>query len=131
MEEGVEDCYVANLTQIAQRYDSVTDQDIRSMLNWNLSSEQRELEWRDLFSSDFFGLWRNKSMMFKRLQTIEQYRYLYRFSIDKMLTLVDDKFILLILLQYLVNNGFDQFTREKRFTRNANSYKRAFENIFN
>ena len=51
--------------------------------------------------NDFLGHLKGKSQEIKKIKVLEIYRYLFRFSIQKMKQLVDDPILILITLEYL------------------------------
>lgn len=54
-----------------------------------------------LVSNDFLGYLKNKSLKVKKVQVLRIYRYFYRFSIDMMMSFVNDAILIVITLQYL------------------------------
>mmetsp|Transcript_23984 Transcript_23984/g.36816 ORF Transcript_23984/g.36816 Transcript_23984/m.36816 type:complete len:98 (-) Transcript_23984:428-721(-) len=64
----------------------------------NKPKASEEMPWSLAASEDYYGLWEGKSIKFKKLQTILIYRYIYRFSVEKLTNMVDDKFLMLMMV---------------------------------
>jgi hypothetical protein len=63
--------------------------------------DQNIFEDCEINSDDFFGLFSNKSLEYKKLKAIEVYRYFFRFSIEKLQLFANDIIFLILMLQYL------------------------------
>ena len=85
----------------------------------------------DINSDDFFGLFKNKNVEFKKLKAIEVYRYFFRFSIEKLQLFSNDIIFLILLLQYLKNEKMQRVHTRTVLAKNAESYYRAVENLLN
>lgn len=82
-------------------------------------------------SDDFFGLYENKSLEYKKLKTTAVYRYFFRFSIEKLQVLSNDIFFLILLFHYLKNDKLKRIKYRDVLAKNSPSYFRAVENLLN
>ena len=70
-------------------------------------------------------------MKYMKLQTILIYRYIYRFSVEKLTNMVDDKFIMIVLLQYVMETKMQRLHTKPQTAKNIDAYYRAVENLIN
>mmetsp|Transcript_23851 Transcript_23851/g.36524 ORF Transcript_23851/g.36524 Transcript_23851/m.36524 type:complete len:88 (-) Transcript_23851:17-280(-) len=50
---------------------------------------ERQESWERGLSEDFFGLWAGRTLKYKKLQAIQVYRYFYRFSMEKLIQMIE------------------------------------------
>lgn len=93
--------------------------------------DQNLFESAEMNSDDFFGLFKNKSLEYKKLKAIEVYRYFFRFSIEKLQLFANDIIFLILMLWYLKQNKMSRIHSRSVLSKNASSYYRAVENLLN
>ena len=101
------------------------------MTQINTTIDQNLFEGADINSNDFFGLFSNKSLEYKKLKAIEVYRYFFRFSIEKLQLFANDIIFLILMLQYLKQDKMKRIHTRSVLSKNASSYYRAVENLLN
>lgn len=82
-------------------------------------------------SHDFFHILNNVSLDERKSRTLETYKLIFRFSIEKLTNfLIQDSFLLL-LLQYLKESQMQRIHERTVLAKNKAAYYRALENMFN
>jgi hypothetical protein len=84
-----------------------------------------------LLNDSFFGLFKDKSEEFKKLKSIEVYRFFFRFSIEKLQLFVQDPLYLTLFFQYLKQDKLKRVHSREVLNKNATQYYRAVENLLN
>ena len=113
-----------------------TDGQLASLVNdsedpESASSSKQNLSWTQTTSKDFFGLWKQKSIGFIKQQTLEQYRYIFRFSVERLAKMVEDKLMMMIIFQYLAESQMQRVHYKSQMRTNSEAYYRAMENLIN
>lgn len=62
----------------------------------------------DFLTQDFFGHLKNRSLDNKKMKTLEIYRLIVRFSIEKVRVVSDTEVFQIIVLQYIKSTRLDR-----------------------
>ena len=82
-------------------------------------------------SHDYFHTLRNVSLEDRKSRTLETYKLIFRFSIEKLTKFLAEDSFLLILLQYLKESKMQRIHQRTVLAKNKAAYYRALENMFN
>ena len=82
-------------------------------------------------TNDFFGHLEGKSQEYKKIKTIEIYRFFYRFSIEKLQQIVNSPTFLVMILTYLKSTKMESINARPVCQKSLQNYYRALENMIN
>ena len=85
----------------------------------------------DFLTQDFFGHLKNRSLEYKKMKTLEIYRLIVRFSIEKVRVVSDTEVFQIIVLQYIKSTRLERLHQKDVLLKYNSNYYRAIENIVN
>lgn len=85
----------------------------------------------DFLTQDFFGYLKNRSLDYKKMKTLEIYRLIVRFSIEKVRLVSDTEVFQIIILQYIKSSKLSRIHQKDVLKKYESNYYRAIENIVN
>ena len=95
------------------------------------SKKRRKACIYDYMNIDFLGVLKDDSTEMRKSKIIEVYRYFFRFSTERMKSLIDNPIMMVILLEYLSKTQMRRVQRSKTLRKNIHNYYKAMENIIN
>lgn len=80
---------------------------------------------------DFFGIIDEPKIETKKTMILEIYKFVFRFSISKLIANIEDELFLTIFFQYIKETKMQRIHQRQVLNKNASAYYRALENIVN
>ena len=81
--------------------------------------------------NDFLGHLKGKDIEVKKMKILEIYRYLFRFSIERVKQFIDEPIMMLILLEYIKKTKLKRIHNSKTLKKYVDPYYRSIENMIN
>ena len=82
-------------------------------------------------SNDFLGHLKDLNAEAKKVKVLDIYRFLYRFSLEKVRLFIDNPSFMIICLSYFMDTKMLRIHQRQILARNADKYYRVFENLIN
>ena len=82
-------------------------------------------------TNDFFGVLKGLDLNEKKINVLDTYKLIFRFSICKLIDYLSRPELLVMTLQYLQDTQMDRVHRRKVLAKNQEAYYRALENLLN
>jgi hypothetical protein len=82
-------------------------------------------------TKNFFNLLGDKSVEEKKDSVLEIYKLIFRFSIEKLLKILDNDAFLIIILSYIKDSRMERFHQRPVLQKNLGAYYRCIENMLN
>lgn len=82
-------------------------------------------------SNDFFGLLKDVAYVQKKVEVIENYKLLFRFSLDRLQEFISQETFMVLLLQYISDTQMQRIHSRSVLLKHKPAYYMAFENIIN
>mgnify|MGYP006952861190 FL=1 len=101
------------------------------MILVNQKSKKVSVQMNDFLTQDFFGHLKNRSLEYKKMKTLEIYRLIVRFSIEKVREVSDTEVFQIIVLQYIKSTRLERLHQKDVLLKYNSNYYRAIENIVN
>ena len=82
-------------------------------------------------TDDFFGVLKGLDLNEKKINVLDTYKLIFRFSICKLIDYLSRPELLIMTVQYLQDTQMDRVHRRKVLAKNQKAYYRALENLLN
>ena len=82
-------------------------------------------------TDDFFGVLKGLDLNEKKINVLDTYKLICRFSICKLIDYLSRPELLIMTVQYLQDTQMDRVHRRKVLAKNQKAYYRALENLLN
>ena len=82
-------------------------------------------------TDDFFGVLKGFDLNEKKINVLDTYKLIFRFSICKLIDYLSRPELLIMTVQYLQDTQMDRVHRRKVLAKNQKAYYRALENLLN
>ena len=82
-------------------------------------------------TDDFFGVLKGLDLKEKKINVLDTYKLIFRFSICKLIDYLSRPELLIMTVQYLQDTQMDRVHRRKVLAKNQKAYYRALENLLN
>lgn len=121
--------FLARSIQFLQ--DSKAQKEIKPVILVNSKMKKQTVQMNDFLTQDFFGYLKNRSLDYKKMKTLEIYRLIVRFSIEKVRLVSDTEVFQIIILQYIKSSRLSRIHQKDVLKKYESNYYRAIENIVN
>ena len=78
--------------------DSKAQKEMKPVILVNSKMKKQTVQMNDFLTQDFFGYLKNRSLDYKKMKTLEIYRLIVRFSIEKVRMVSDTEVFQIIIL---------------------------------